>query len=155
MSHVATGKLRVTNLEDLEAAAAQVGMTLRYGQTTFKWYGRFLGDSESGRDLSRRLPASEWGKCLHALTVNGHEREAYEVGVVKAIDGGEGYDLVFDSWGSCGRLITERCGDQLEKLAENVGAEVAMRQMARKGYRVAREITSDGHVQVVCTKAGA
>jgi hypothetical protein len=141
-------------LEDLEAAAAQVGMTLRYGQTSFRWYGRFMNDSTEGRELSRQLPVSEWGKCLHALTVNGHEQDAYEIGVVAALDGGEGYDLVFDSWGP-GRAIVERCGASLEKLAENVGAEVAMRQMARKGYRVAREITTDGHVQVVCTKAGA
>ena len=39
MSHVATGKLRVLDLDDLEAAASCVGMTLRRNQTTFKWYG--------------------------------------------------------------------------------------------------------------------
>jgi hypothetical protein len=153
MSHVATGKLRVTSLDDLETAAARLGLTLQRGQTTFRWYGQFMNDSEEGRALARRLPASEWGKCQHALTVNG-VADAYEVGVVPALDGGEGYDLVFDSWGP-GRAIVERCGAGLERLAEEVGAEVAMRMMARKGYRVAREVNNTGHVQVVCTKAGA
>ena len=150
MSHVATGRLRVIDLDDLEAAASCVGMTLQRGQRTFRWYGQFMGDSAEGRSLAKRLPTSEWGKCLHALTVNGQEG-AYEVGVVKAIDGGEGYDLVFDSWGS-GRHIVERCGAGLEKLAEHVGAEVAMRQMARKGYRVEKSVNARGHVEVACQR---
>ena len=151
MSHVATGRLRVIDLDDLEAGAPSVGMTLRRNQTHFKWYGQFMNDSEEGRSLARRLPTSEWGKCLHALTVNGQEGEAYEVGVVKALDGGEGYDLVFDSWGP-GRHIVERCGAGLEKLAEHVGAEVAMRQMARKGYRVEKSVNAHGHVEVACQR---
>ena len=153
MSHVAMGKLRVTSLDDLEVAAERCGLRIVRNQRTFKWYGRFMNDSEEGRQLNRRLPASEWGKCEHALVVPG-QSDAYEIGVVKAIDGGEGYDLVFDSWGP-GRVLQERAGMGLTKLAEEIGAEATMRMMARKGYRVAREVNKAGHVQVVCTKAGA
>lgn len=152
MSHVATGKLRVTSLDDLEVAAERCGLRLMRDQHTFKWYGRFMGDSEEGRSLAKRLPASEWGKCQHALVVPG-DSEAYEIGVVNALDGGEGYDLVFDSWGP-GKVLVERAGAGLTKLAEEVGAEAAMRMMARKGYRVTRT-HHDGHVQVTATKAGA
>lgn len=152
MSHVATGKLRVTSLDDLEVAAERCGLRLVRDQHTFKWYGRFMNDSEEGRSLAKRLPASEWGKCQHALVVPG-DTDAYEIGVVKALDCGEGYDLVFDSWGP-GRTLVAKAGAGLEKLAEEVGAEAAMRMMARKGYRVQREV-ANGHVQVIATKAGA
>lgn len=149
MSHVAKGRLRVTSLDDLEVAAKQCGLTLQRGQRTFKWYGRFMNDSNEGRTLARTMPPSEWGRCEHALTVDG-KLDAYEIGVVRALDGSDGYDLVFDSWGP-GAVIVERCGRGLERLAEEVGCEAAARMMARKGYRTER-IVENGHVTLTCER---
>lgn len=151
MSHTTKGQCRVTNLDDLELAAPLLGLRLVRGQRTWRWYGQFMNDSAEGRALASVLPVSQWGKCEHALQVVGHE-SGYEIGVVPALDGGPGYDLVFDGWGP-GAEITKRCGADLGRLAAEVGAQAALRELARKGYRARVERTEKNLPRVVALKA--
>ena len=43
MSHVTTGRTCITNLDDAAKAAAVLGGELVRGQTTYKWYGHYIG----------------------------------------------------------------------------------------------------------------
>lgn len=124
MSHITNIKLRVKNLDALAEAAASVGLELRRGQTTHLTYG------------GRRSP------CLHALCMPSVPG-AYEVGVIAAPDGGDGFDLVADLWQQHA-LSQAVGGPQFNRLRqEYAGAEAAIkmkRKLVPLGFTVKREM---------------
>ena len=84
MSHITKIDLEVTNLDALEKALATIdpALELKRGQTTFRWFGQYMGDS--------RVPAgmdpANYGKCAHAIGFKeGDPRHgtAYEIGVAE------------------------------------------------------------------------
>ena len=66
------------------------------------------------------------------------------LGVVAALDG-DGFRLQYDNYGSAGRQLETLFGKNLTKLAEEYGAAVAIRQLARAGFRTTR---IDGPLQM-------
>lgn len=90
MSHVVVLEgLEITDLGALEAAAKDLGMTLKK-KNTYKWYGTHVGDYPVPAGFNK----ADLGKCDYALSIDGHP-EAYEVGVVEK-DGQ--YKLLWDFW---------------------------------------------------------
>lgn len=145
MSHVATIDLHVKDLEALVEAAKLLGMELKTGQTTYRWWGRSVGDYP----LPEGFKASDLGKCEHALTIPGNPR-AYEVGVVKRRDGKPGYTLLWDFYGG-GYGLRNAIGEDGVKLKGEYSLAVAAKIQRARGYRVERKITA-GKIQLVCTK---
>lgn len=145
MSHITKISLRVLDEAALETAAKACGLERR-NQTTHKWYGRFMGDTTPPAGMA----VKDYGKCLYAYGLAG-DRESYEVGVVKALDGGEGFDLVFDSWGQA-RLMAAVGGHDWQKLRREYAAEVATRkanaELAREGFAIYRENMPDGRIRL-------
>jgi len=145
MSHVTkTGfTIYATDLDAVEEACRVTGtVEFMRGQTSYRWYGSFLNDSESGRRYAQEVSPEKWGRCDHAIRVKGNS-EAYEIGLVRNAEGN--FDLVFDSWGP-GRAIIEACGEDLYRLRQNITATICEREMARESYRSVRSVDAEGRM---------
>src|SRR5271157_1141636 len=102
MSHVTTIDLQIKDLEALKAACARLGYEFKVGETTYKWWGHWIGDYP----LPQGFKVEDLGKCTHAIRVPGAD---YEIGVVVR----EGkIDLLWDFW---------RAGGLKEKIGANGG----------------------------------
>jgi len=133
MSHVADCDIKIRDLTAAATAAQHLGGELVIGQTTHKWFGRFMNDWRSTHAAANRRDPKTFGKCAHAIKFPGVE---YEIGLVEEADGS--FTPVYDSWGS-GQRIVEKCGGlELPKLKNEYAAAVSMRVLARKGFRVTR-----------------
>ena len=143
MSHVTEIRLRLRDLDALEEAAEKCGLELVRGEKTFAWWGTFAGDSRppAGRD------PKDYGTCEHALRVKGEtprngSRGPWSIGVAKAVDG-DGYDVLFDAYGSAGQRLLDRIEPDGSKLRREYACAVAERNarktLAKKGFRVERE----------------
>ena len=86
MSHISKIELVIHSLEDLKDACRKLGFEFIKNQKTFKWYGRWVGDTP----LPEGINIEDLGKCDHAIRVPGCN---YEVGVVKR---GDHYTLLWD-----------------------------------------------------------
>ena len=107
-------------------------------KTTFGWWGTFVGDSAGLKGVS----VEDYGKCLHEIKVAGTNPKngstgPWSIGVVKALDG-DGYQLRYDYYGGAGHALHKTFGDKLTKIADEYAAEVAIRQLARQGFRTTR-----------------
>jgi hypothetical protein len=112
MSHVAEATVQVDDLGLLKAAIARLGWTFVEGQTTYKWYGRWVGDYPLPEGVSK----DDLGKCEHAVKLPGVN---YEIGVVRDAKGG--YRLRYDFWD---RALHDAVGGPTgPKIAQAYGAE--------------------------------
>jgi hypothetical protein len=145
MSHVCEIDLHITDLAALSRAAIALGMDLKVGQSTYRWYGRHVGDYP----LPAGFKASELGKCEHALTIpgNGH---AYEVGIVRRKDRKPGYTLLWDFYAG-GYGLQAKIGEDAVHLRDRYAAEVSAAEMRKKGF-MANIIKTETGVKVVCKK---
>src|SRR5262249_30989281 len=130
MSHISEIAIQVKDLDSLEAACRELGLELVRGQTKYKWFGQWVGDTP----LPPGVKKSDLGKCDHAIRIPGNEA-AYQIGVCKNSDGT--FSLRWDFW--CGGYgLEERVGSGAGKLIQSYAAEVAMRQARKQGYAVQR-----------------
>jgi hypothetical protein len=147
MSHVTKTDFTIlrSEIDAVEQGCLDLGtVEFHRGQKTHRWYGSFVGDSESGRRYAQEVDPSKWGRCEHAISVKGN-RGAYEIGLVENKDGN--YDLVFDSWGS-GRAIIEACGEDLSRLRQSITAAICEREMARENFLASRSIDQHGNLVI-------
>lgn len=146
MSHITDIKLRIADLDALAEAGALLGLELRRGQTTHRWYGRFMGDTTPPRGMK----VADYGKCLHALGF-ANDTSSYEIGVIKALDGSAGFDLICDTWNQA-KLLSAVGGGQMNRLRQEYAAAVAGRrvrsQLARKGFTLQRENLASGRIRL-------
>jgi len=156
MSHVTDVKLRIKDLDALKEAAEACGLEFREGQTSYAWWGTFVGDSHAYGNHDPKT----FGTCEHALREPGTRPRngssgPWEIGVVKATDG-EGYDLLYDTYGGAGRRLTELVGARSNKLRREYAASVATRRanatLGRRGYRVERENLAGNHIRLKLRK---
>lgn len=152
MSHVTEIKLRVRDLESLREACEALGLEFMEGQTNYCWWGQFMNDSSAygGHD------PKTFGKCEHAIRIKGDKPRngsygPWEIGVVKALDG-DGYELLYDAYGSAGRRLTERVGSGANNLRKEYAVSTAMRQAKKrlgpKGWTTERIDQPNGGVKV-------
>lgn len=150
MSHVATVKVKVKDLDALRVAAESLGMELRVGQTTHRWYGKWVNDYH-GEDAAFRhgIDPKTYGKCAHAVAVKGNA-SAYEIGLVAQPDGS--YALAWDFFAG-GYGLEKVAGKKCGNLVRAYVAEVNRKTLARQGYRVAGTRTlANGSVEYVYAK---
>lgn len=147
MSHITKTGFSIlrTDLDAAEQACRDLGgLELKRDQHTYKWFGQFMNDSESGRRYARQVSPEKWGRCAHAIVLTG-QPDAYEIGLVENSDGN--YDLVFDSWGP-GAALVQKCGEELYKLKQAITACICEREMVREDYRSFRTVNAEGNVVI-------
>jgi hypothetical protein len=150
MSHVASVQCFVTDLQDMQAAAAACDLVLMVGQKSYKWFGTWMNDS----NLAPGHDPNTFGQCEHALRLKDHRFNKdgtpidYEIGLVPRIDGGPGWELLYDSWSGYGDRIHAKTGKDLVKLKDEIAAAAAYRELQRSGYRVQRSITPQGDIEI-------
>jgi hypothetical protein len=136
-SHVATIKLEVRDLDSLEAACKTLGVELRRGQNTYRWYGLSVGDTP----LPEGLTEQDLGKCDHAIALPNNSK-AYEIGVLQRDDH---YVLLCDFW-SGGYGMEAAVGPQANWLCDEYSAEYATRIYQQDGFFVTRTRNEQGEI---------
>lgn len=155
MSHVATIKVEVKDLDALDKACQEIGCELVRGQKNYRWYGSHVGDYP----LPEGFTAQDLGKCDHAIRLkeqpkmpNGmaYRQQPYEIGVVKNKTG-DGYTLLWDFWAG-GYGLEQVVGKDAQRLRQEYATEVAYRAALRKGFRVTKTRKANGTIALTCTK---
>ena len=147
MSHVASVDLEVTDLVALKKACAEMGLTYMEGQTTYKWYGRFMNDYQ-GADAAflHGMNPKDYGKCAHAIRMKGYQEGDYELGVVKMPNGN--YRLIYDFFGN-GRKIADQLGKGCERMKQIYGITKAQMIAKLKGHMTQRKTMPNGSLKLV------
>jgi len=131
ISHVSRIELEIRSLDALIEACNRLGFRFVKNQNTYKWYGRWIGDSP----LPDGIRKQDLGKCDHAIKIPDCN---YEIGVVKK---GGIYILLWDSWESKLRLAVGNNGGILKQAY----TQEAIKQHAKlKGYLVTEKKTEKG-----------
>lgn len=150
MSHVATIDLVIEDLDALAKACDELGLELRRGQTSFKWFGQWVNDYDANNAAYRNgISTDDYGRCEHAIAVKGND-QAYEIGLVKAADG-RGYKLVFDFFAG-GYGLMEKVGNDCDKLRQEYAVSKATITAHKQGYRVLRAPQPDGKIKLTLTR---
>jgi hypothetical protein len=147
VSHVATVEMEVNDLSILKTVCDELGLQFMEGQTTYKWYGKWVNDYH-GNDAAYRhgVDPKNYGKCEHAIRVPG---ATYEIGVVRNQKGK--LCLVWDAWGGGGgHLIEKVCGKGCAKLLESYSKQLVTKQLKAKGYYKSTETkNSQGETELI------
>jgi hypothetical protein len=101
VSHVVDLDVQVKDIDALRAACEATGTLELVEKSTYKWYGRHVGDYPMPAGFTK----ADLGKCEFAIKVKGATRDTYEVGVVKRRDGKEGYTFLYDFYAGGNGLI--------------------------------------------------
>lgn len=139
MSHVAEVDLEIKDLDSLEKACKELGLELVRGKTTYKWYGKHMGDYPLPKGFSKE----DLGKCDHAIRIPGNSK-SYEIGIVKRRDGRPGFTPLWDFWQG-GFGLKDKIGKEGEKLVQEYATQVSIKQVKKKGFTVTRKMV-DGNV---------
>ena len=137
MSHVATIKVAVLDLDALRAAVESMGGEFLEGQKTYAWWGRSVGDYP----IPEGFVAGDLGKCDHALRFPG---APYEVGVVRRRDGKAGHTLLQDFYPTGG--LPGVIGENGGKLVQAYSREVVRKAARRAGHSVSESVQADGSI---------
>ena len=156
MSHIATVTVQVKDLKALASACERLGLEFIEGQTTFKWFGQWVGDY-NGDDAAFKelgIDPKTYGTCLHAIRVKGAADHVYEIGVIKHPNR-DGYALLWDFWnGGCGLMKHVAAQDDKEKkgigkLMQMYGLEAAKRSLAKQGMTCVEKVLENGAIKLV------
>ena len=122
MSHISRIELEIKDLQSLKEACKRLGFEFRQNQQSYKWYGRWVGDSP----LPEGITEDQLGKCDHAIKVPGAQ---YEVGVVRR---GNGYLLLYDDWIKGG--LRKKLGVNAGLLKQAYTIETLRKEARQKNY---------------------
>lgn len=179
VSHVATIEIEITNLSDLKAACAEMGLVFEEGQDRYEWFGKHVGDFA----LPEGFAESDLGRCEHAIRLSDSDRIAaitaqrqaisdkfaavgrtptaddfvnwvkspYEIGVVRRRDGKPGWALLWDFWQG-GYGLQAKVGENGGLLKKAIATAASIRTMAAQGYRCQRQTLDNGSVKLVFQK---
>jgi len=138
MSHISKIELVIHSLRNLKEACQQLGFEFKVNQKTFKWYGRWVGDTP----LPDGIKTEDLGKCDHAIKVPGCE---YEVGIVRR---GDHYILLWDYYSAGG--LEPKIGPNAGILKQAYTVVRVKKKARINGYRI-REKKIDQGVRLVLT----
>lgn len=139
MSHMAKIEAEVTDLEVAAAAAKRLGGELVKGQTTYKWFGRWVGDSK----MPEGLTVDDLGKCQHAIRFPNCE---YEVGLVPAKGAGNKWNVVWDYWRSGG--LNAVIGKEGGLFRQAYAIEAAKKAARIKGFTCTEKSAANGKIRL-------
>jgi hypothetical protein len=138
MSHIATIKTELRDLDALKSACIELGAQFVEGQTQYKWFGAHMGDYP----VPEGIRQDQLGKCTHVIRVPGVE---YEVGVVQKSTGH--WTLAYDFWGP-GQGLLKKFGPDCQRLVQLYGIHKAIREATRHGHQVHRRQQQDGSIKL-------
>ena len=138
MSHISKIELAIHSLDDLKDACQKLGFEFVENQKSYKWYGRWVGDTPLPEDMN----VEDIGKCDHAIRVPECE---YEIGIVKR---NGNYLLVWDYYHAGG--LTQKIGTNAGILKQAYTIARVKKEARRKGYRVMEKKMDQG-VRMVLT----
>ncbi len=138
MSHISKVELVIHSLKDLKEACQQLGFEFVENQKSFKWYGRWVGDTP----IPEGINIEDIGKCDHAIRVPGC---TYEVGIIRR---GEHYILLWDYYHAGG--LEPKIGPNAGILKQAYTVARVRKEARQKGYRI-REKKMDQGVRLVLT----
>jgi hypothetical protein len=136
MSHISKIELEIQSLENLREACNQLGFQFMENQKTYKWYGRWVGDSP----LPEGIKIEDLGKCDHAIRVPDCE---YEIGIIRH---DKNYTLLWDYWYRGG--LEDKIGPNAGKLKQAYTIARVKKEASRKRYRI-REKRMDNGIRLV------
>lgn len=138
MSHVVKMEVEIRDLDALRAACARLGFRWNEGVTTYRWFGRWVGDYPMPEGMTRE----QLGHCQHEIVVPGCQ---YSVGVVEV---GDHYSLLWDFYD--GHLLNAMGGEKGARLVQAYAVEEATSLMRAGGSCLAEEVVlPDGTVRLV------
>jgi hypothetical protein len=132
MSHIAKIELEITDLETLRQACERLGLEFMENQTTYSWYGSWVGDAE----LPEGITIHDLGKCDHAICVPGAQ---YEIGIVQR---DRKYILLWDFWHQGG--LEQKLGKNAGRLKQAYTIERVRKEARLKGHRICEQKTDQG-----------
>jgi hypothetical protein len=132
MSHIAKIELEINDLETLRDACERLGLEFMENQTTYKWYGTWLGDTQ----MPEGITVHDLGKCTHAIHVPGAQ---YEIGIVKR---DRKYILLWDFWNQGG--LEKKLGKNAGRLKQAYTIERVRKEARLKGHRISEQKTDQG-----------
>jgi len=138
MSHISKIELVIQALGDLKEACRQLGFEFVENQKSFKWYGRWVGDTP----IPEGIEIEDIGKCDHAIRVPGC---TYEVGIIKR---GEHYILLWDYYSVGG--LEPKIGPNAGILKQAYTVARVKKKARIKGYRI-REKQMEQGIRLVLT----
>lgn len=142
MSHITSIKTELRDIEAVADTCNELGLTLKRGQKTYRWYGQAMGDVPEG------FTKADLGKCEHAIGVPGTD---WEIGLARA-NGKTGFTMLFDFYGTSGAPLKNAIGGvKGEKFLKTYAAYVAMRQFRKAGHTCRRTDLANGQIKIVAT----
>lgn len=138
MSHIARIELEIKSLENLKAACNNLGLKFCENETSYTWYGRWVGD----QPLPEGIQKEDLGKCDHMIHVPGAK---YQIGVVKH-DGR--YRLLWDSWAAGG--LENVLGRNAGLLKQAYAVETIKRESRLKGLKL-QEKKKEKTIRIILT----
>lgn len=143
MSHVTRVDVDIKDLVALEAACKELGIKFIKDQSTYVWFGQFVGDAPVPEGFTR----NELGHCSHIIKVPG---ERYEIGVVQK-DGK--WRLLYDAWNEKDYRqpngIVQKLGAGLEKLKQMYGVHKTTIEARARGLIVNRTVLNNGAIRMM------
>lgn len=139
MSHIVAMDLSIESLDALEEACSLLGLQLARDQKTYRWWGRFVGDSPAPKGVK----ISDLGKCLHAIKIPDN-KNAYEIGVIRAEAGG--FQLLYDFYGAAGQAMQKKVGETGGLLKQAYAIARAKKEAQRKGMRTLLKKKQNGNM---------
>ena len=138
MSHIVSIETKITDLGALKAAVEAKGWEWREGQTSYRWFGEFVGDTP----MPEGMTVEDLGTCSHAVRIPGCK---YEVGVLKGVDGS--HSIVYDYWE---RSMNEALGQNAGPLIQAYAVQKTLAEARRMGRGVLSQTTlASGAVEIL------
>lgn len=161
MSHLTTIKTKFRSLDGIKAAVKRMGGTFHENQTTFNWYGHWVGDTSAENVRAQFATEHEWktfqlldrnqqlaymtnkfSRCDHAISLPGTDKN-YQIGVVRH---GDEYIPVWDNWdGGLHKIM----GDHGHALAQAYAVETAKLEAELLGHTCEEQLLADGSIQLL------
>jgi len=159
MSHVAAVKTKVTDLEALKAACAELGFVFNANKKSYRWWGRWEDDSPipehlftpaeaarikaMSREERRKFMGAFLATCDHSISIPGAD---YEIALRTMEDGS--YSLGFD-WYQQEALLAAIGGPSAPKLVQGYAKQKLLSDAARYGHLLESEQRlEDGTIKV-------
>jgi Protein of unknown function (DUF1257) len=131
----------IRDLTALETAVKELGGIFVSNQKTYRWYGRYMGDTK----LPDGIKESDLGKCTHAIRVDG---AGYDIGVVLQPD--NSYRLLWDYWGPGSGLVQQfgNNGNNLNKLMQSYSRHATKNAAKKAGYFCREKVLPNGNIKL-------
>jgi len=152
MSHISAVDFRFdeAHFDTLAKDCEALGLELVRNATTYKWYGRDMGDYRD--KTAGELGIVPDGKCSHKIRVKDADNSTYEIGLVADPQNAGKFIPVWDFWnGGHGLMKLVGDGEDINKLTHTHSLSVTRKTLRKKGLRWSESVGQDGRTRFKVT----